>query len=123
MRRLTSPGWLLRHAAVLVVVGAFGWLGWWQIGRAAGGNALSFGYAIEWPFFGAFVIFLWVREMRATLRARHDGRAGAPSVPPQASAEPAPGGVRAFDATAAMAARAARDREHRSIPTGQDAMP
>jgi hypothetical protein len=54
--------------AVVVLVVAFLALGWWQVRRAAGGNMLSFGYAVEWPVFAAFVIFVWVREMRRALR-------------------------------------------------------
>jgi hypothetical protein len=53
---------------VVVLVVAFLALGWWQVRRAAGGNMLSFGYAVEWPVFAAFVIFVWVREMRRALR-------------------------------------------------------
>jgi DNA-binding transcriptional regulator of glucitol operon len=49
-------------------------LGWWQIGRARGGNALSFGYAIEWPAFAIFVVFVWYRELR-------NERAGTPDEP------------------------------------------
>jgi DNA-binding transcriptional regulator of glucitol operon len=49
-------------------------LGWWQIDRARGGNALSFGYAIEWPAFAIFVVFVWYREIRIT-------RAGTPAEP------------------------------------------
>ena len=67
MRRLASPGWLLKHAIVLALVAAFLILGWWQFGRAKQGNALSLGYTFEWPFFAAFVIFMWVREIRITL--------------------------------------------------------
>ena len=66
MRRLTSPGWLLKHAIVLALVAGFLILGWWQFGRAKQGNALSLGYTFEWPLFAAFVIFMWVREMRIT---------------------------------------------------------
>jgi hypothetical protein len=73
MRRLTSPGWLACHALAAVLVTAFAWLGWWQIGRAAGGNTLSWAYAFEWPLFAGFVAFIWVREVR---RAR--GLTGAP---------------------------------------------
>ena len=68
MRRFLTPGWLLRHVAMVVLVAAFLGLGWWQIGRARGGNMLSFGYAIEWPVFALFVIFVWTREIRAELR-------------------------------------------------------
>ena len=68
MRRFLTPGWLLRHVAMVVLVAAFLALGWWQLRRARGGNLLSFGYAIEWPVFALFVIFVWTREIRAELR-------------------------------------------------------
>lgn len=51
---------------IVLVAGCLG-LGWWQIGRAARGNALSFGYAFEWPVFALFVIFIWYREVRLDL--------------------------------------------------------
>lgn len=50
------------------LVAGFLALGWWQISRAAGGNTLSWAYAFEWPLFAAFVVFIWVREVRLTLR-------------------------------------------------------
>lgn len=115
MRRLTTPGWLLVHAAALVLVGTFLWLGWWQIGRAAGGNALSFGYSIEWPFFAAFVAFMWWREVRDVLRAgQRKGEA-----PAEAEADvPAAPGVTAFDPAAALA-----DRARERAATAADAEP
>lgn len=60
---------------VLLVI-AFLCLGWWQVTRAAGGNTLSYAYAVEWPVFAAFVVFLWVREIRVELR-------GTPPAPPE----------------------------------------
>ncbi|WP_212833996.1 hypothetical protein [Catellatospora sp. TT07R-123] len=68
MRRLLTPGWLAGHALVLAAVVAFLALGWWQAGRAAEGNTLSWAYTFEWPLFAVFVIVMWVREMRQTLR-------------------------------------------------------
>lgn len=50
------------------MVFAFLALGWWQAGRAAEGNTLSWAYTFEWPLFAIFVIVLWIREMRLTLR-------------------------------------------------------
>jgi DNA-binding transcriptional regulator of glucitol operon len=32
---------------------------WWQVGRAIGGNSLSYIYAIEWPCFGVLGILGW----------------------------------------------------------------
>lgn len=75
MRRLWTPRWLALHAVALVLVVAFLGLGWWQVTRAAGGNAISWGYALEWPVFAGFVIYMWIREMRAELGAGGAGTA------------------------------------------------
>jgi hypothetical protein len=69
VRRLLTPRWLLGHALVWLGVAAFLGLGWWQAGRAAEGNTLSWAYTFEWPLFALFLIVLWIREMRVTLRA------------------------------------------------------
>lgn len=53
--------------AVVLTVG-FGVLGWWQLTRAQGGNAISWGYAFEWPLFAVFTLVLWIRQMRLELR-------------------------------------------------------
>jgi hypothetical protein len=68
MRKLWTPRWLLVHAAAVILVVGFLLLGWWQVTRAARGNVLSYGYAIEWPAFAAFVIYVWVKEMRQAVR-------------------------------------------------------
>jgi hypothetical protein len=107
MRRLATPAWLFKHALAVVLVVTFLWLGWWQLGRAAGGNALSFGYSIEWPFFAGFVVFIWVREVKLTLH-------GLPAAPPRSAPAPDDQGaavprtsLKAFDVDAALAHRAA----------------
>ncbi|MFI9641011.1 hypothetical protein ACIG87_13240 [Micromonospora sp. NPDC051925] len=68
MKRLWTPAWIARHVALVVLVTGFLGLGWWQISRAADGNTLSWGYAVEWPIFAGFVVFVWWREVRHTLR-------------------------------------------------------
>jgi DNA-binding transcriptional regulator of glucitol operon len=83
MARLFSPAWLVRHVVAVVLVGGFLALGWWQIGRAAGGNTLSWAYAVEWPVFAGFVVFIWVREVRHAL-----GRAPRPSEEAPAARRP-----------------------------------
>jgi hypothetical protein len=85
MRRLWSPGWVVRHLATLVLVLGFLALGWWQFRRATGGNALSWGYTLEWPVFAGFVVFLWFHEVRRALTDAGDRPAAA--LPP--AAEPA----------------------------------
>ena len=68
MKRLWTPAWITRHVVTVALAAGFLALGWWQISRAASGNALSWGYAVEWPLFAAFVVFVWWREVRHTLR-------------------------------------------------------
>ena len=53
---------------MLVIAAAFCVLGWWQLRRAEGGNALSWGYTFEWPLFAGFVVVFWVRAMRDEVR-------------------------------------------------------
>lgn len=68
MKRLWTPAWIVRHVLTVVMVVGFLALGWWQISRALAGNTLSWAYAVEWPIFAGFLIFLWVREIRYALR-------------------------------------------------------
>lgn len=76
VRRLLTPGWLAGHALALLAVVTCLALGWWQAGRAAEGNTLSWAYTFEWPIFAIFVVVIWVREIRLTLRK---GRAESPA--------------------------------------------
>lgn len=97
MRRLVTPPMLAKHALAVVLIGGFLGLGWWQVSRASAGNALSWGYAIEWPLFAGFVGFLWYREIREAL--------GTPVVPnPAAPSGAAPSGAASPDAASPDAA-------------------
>jgi DNA-binding transcriptional regulator of glucitol operon len=80
VRRLFTPRWVLVHVAVLVIVVAFLRLGWWQVQRAADGNLLSYGYAVQWPVFAGFVVFVWIKEMRD---ARRQAEATPEPTPPR----------------------------------------
>ena len=107
MKRLWTPAWIARHVITVVLVAACLALAWWQISRASSGNTLSWAYAFEWPIFGGFVIFLWVREARYTLRG---GRPGADTEPDGSASDTAPPsmpGVRRPVRSARLAARSA----------------
>jgi hypothetical protein len=82
MKGLWSPAWIARHLVAIVLVLGFLALGWWQFGRATGGNVLSWGYTFEWPVFAAFVVFLWIREIQHELRSRQ--------APPEQPQQPEP---------------------------------
>ena len=78
MKGLWTPAWIARHVTALVLVCGFLALGWWQLGRATGGNTLSWAYTLEWPVFAGFVVFLWVREVQLE---RAKGLAATPETP------------------------------------------
>jgi hypothetical protein len=44
---------------LLVVLPAFAWLTKWQLGRAMGGNTLSWAYTFEWPLFAGYAVYMW----------------------------------------------------------------
>lgn len=69
LSRLLTTRWLLLHVLFLVAFIATGFLTVWQWDRAheAGGSFQNLGYALQWPLFGAFTIFLWVRMIRMDL--------------------------------------------------------
>jgi hypothetical protein len=106
-----TPGWVLCHVVMIALVITFLRLGWWQLTRAEGGNGLSIGYTMEWPLFSAFVVAVWLREVRSTLRAGRpvDATVDATvTTPAPAPGVPIPTGVSRFDPEAERAARAAR---------------
>ena len=88
---------MVRHAVAAALVVTFLALGWWQFRRALAGNVLSIGYAAEWPLFAAFVVVIWVKEIRRE-RIEAAARSGtgsdglpaprAPSAPPVRSTRP-----------------------------------
>lgn len=68
-RILLSPRWLAGHVVVTLVFAATLWLAWWQWSRAgsATGGLQNLGYALQWPVFGGFAVFVWVRAIRLQL--------------------------------------------------------
>lgn len=47
------------HLTAIVVVPGCLVLGWWQVHRALSGNTLSWAYAVEWPVFAGYGVYLW----------------------------------------------------------------
>ncbi|SDT68645.1 hypothetical protein [Actinoplanes derwentensis] len=73
MKGLLTPAWMARHLLALVMTATCLALGWWQFSRAADGNSISYGYMFQWPVFGGFVVFIWIREMQLA-RRKAEGR-------------------------------------------------
>ncbi|MCI2416669.1 hypothetical protein MOQ72_04480 [Saccharopolyspora sp. K220] len=85
-RSLLTPRWLLLHALFVIATVATGFLAVWQWDRAheAGGSFQNLGYALQWPLFGVFTIFLWIRLMRMDVHGNQE------EAEPESTAEPAP---------------------------------
>lgn len=110
VRRFLSAGWLTVHALALFFTASFLGLGYWQLIRSRTGNARSFGYALEWPLFAAFVVFMWInfiREERKRARQAEAEPAEPDNTPPDepvAVPEPAPPTPEAEDEDPELAA-------------------
>jgi hypothetical protein len=71
VRRYFSPRCVGMHVTLLVLLPVFGWLTWWQLGRALDGNTLSWAYTFEWPLFAGYAAYVWWQLI-------HDQTAGLP---------------------------------------------
>jgi DNA-binding transcriptional regulator of glucitol operon len=80
-RVLVSPKWLIGHVLVVVVAVVFCRLGWWQWHRSreTHGNMQYLSYAVQWPLFAAFVLLLWGRIVRDSVRPPAPDEAGRPA--------------------------------------------
>ena len=50
-----------------VCVAAF----WFELGRALGGNSLSWAYVFEWPLFAVFAVYMWWNVLHGGRPGRH----------------------------------------------------
>lgn len=68
--RIFGPKRLLCHLGVLVVALVCLRLGWWQWDRSQqlGGAAQNLAYALLWPVFGGYAVFVWVRLLTMEIR-------------------------------------------------------
>lgn len=97
-RRWLSARACRLHAAGLVAVPLCLLAGWWQATRALDGNALSYAYAVEWPFFAGLAAWTWWQLLHADPPADpapklgpHPGPEPNPARDPDAGAGPGAG--------------------------------
>lgn len=71
--RIFGPKRLLCHLGVLVVFLTCLRLGWWQWDRSQelGGAAQNLSYAVLWPVFGGYAIYVWVRLLKMEISGEH----------------------------------------------------
>jgi hypothetical protein len=77
-RRFTGAEALRSHLTLLVGLGLCGLAFWFELGRAEGGNELSWAYVFEWPLLAVFAIYMWwkvldpERQSRVTTKRRKE---------------------------------------------------
>jgi len=80
--RWLSPGAIKLHVAVFVAVGGCTAAFWWQLFRALHGHTRSWAYAVEWPVFAAYAVWMWWKLLREEPGfARADAEAAPDSMP------------------------------------------
>jgi hypothetical protein len=63
-RFVITPRWLAWHLFMVAAVAGMLVLGDWQLRRAEAGNALSWAYTFEWPFFAIMAVVFWGKTLR-----------------------------------------------------------
>jgi DNA-binding transcriptional regulator of glucitol operon len=68
-RRLLTWRWVLMHLLVAALFVATFFLGHWQLSKAeAGGGAVNWSYALQWPLYGFMGLGFYLRMVRDELR-------------------------------------------------------
>ncbi|MGY1724706.1 metalloprotease [Blastococcus sp. SYSU DS0533] len=71
--RLLTAKWVLLHLLVAALFVATFFLGHWQLSKAeAGGGAVNWSYALQWPLYGFMGLWFYVRMVRDELRRAPD---------------------------------------------------
>ena len=71
--RLLTPRWLLAHLVVAGLFVATFFLGYWQLTKAeAGGGAVNWSYAVQWPLYGFIGLGYYLRMLHLELHRHPD---------------------------------------------------
>src|ERR1039458_6599574 len=97
-----KSGWWSRraitlHVCLMVAVPLFITLGLWQLSRALRGNVLSWAYTFEWPFFAAYVTWMWWKLVHEEVAERASRTAGEAVLVDDAASPPSDGSAAASD--------------------------
>ena len=66
--RLLTPRWVLLHLLVAALFVATFFLGYWQLTKAeAGGGAVNWSYALQWPLYGFMGLWFYLRMVKLEL--------------------------------------------------------
>jgi hypothetical protein len=62
--RWLTPGAIKLHVLLVVLVVPMLALGVWQLERAMDGHTRSWAYAVQWPAFAAYAVYMWWNLLR-----------------------------------------------------------
>ncbi len=79
-QRLARPEAWKAHVTLAVGLALCAVAFWFEIGRALGGNALSWAYVFEWPLLGIFSVYMWWQVIHPRDQRHHDPP---PSIAPE----------------------------------------
>jgi DNA-binding transcriptional regulator of glucitol operon len=103
-RFVIAPKWVAWHLFMVAAVYGMLALGDWQFRRAQAGNALSWAYTFEWPFFAILAVVFWVKTLRDEAYPQAPARSPDESVTLPAGAQPTGAGAASVPADPAAAA-------------------
>lgn len=68
--RLRGAAAVKAHVTLAVGLLLCGAAFWFEVGRALGGNTLSWAYVFEWPLLAAFAVYMWWKVLHPDTEAR-----------------------------------------------------
>ena len=72
------------HATLLLGLALCAVAFWFELGRALGGNGLSWAYVFEWPLLAGFAVYMWWKVIHPTASPPRD-KVPRPAVAPEYS--------------------------------------
>ena len=81
--RLTDASSLKTHATLLVGLVVCGVAFWFELGRALGGNSLSWAYVFEWPLLAIFVVYMWWKILHPDASQHREAKPAKPAIAPE----------------------------------------
>ncbi|HEY7917201.1 MAG TPA: hypothetical protein VIC86_09535 [Acidimicrobiales bacterium] len=79
--RLTGSDAAKLHLTLAIGLALCGLAFVFELGRALGGNSLSWAYVFEWPLFAVFAVYMWWSTLHQSRHGRHKDRR--PTVAPE----------------------------------------
>lgn len=81
--RLTGLAALKLHATLVTGLALCALAFWFELGRAEGGNSLSWAYVFEWPLLAAFIIYMWWKFLHPGEGRERNPKKSRPAIAPE----------------------------------------